>query len=125
MFPCLSWHLEHSFACGSFLQLKEHPSLQLCFCAHILCRARCLRELTCSLELVSFAEEIRGTYRRQLLADHQGEISAKVQAELCRDLNMGVSGTMVVVAGNEVVQTLGNQGDGRVVQVGGDSGEDG
>ena len=32
---------------------------------------------------------------------------------------------MVVVAGNEVVQTLGSQGDGRVVQVGGDSGEDG
>lgn len=74
---------------------------------------------------MSFAEKIRGTYRRQLLADHQGEISAKVQAELCRDLNMGVNGTMVVVAGNEVVKTLGSQGDGQVVQVGGDSGEDG
>ena len=74
---------------------------------------------------MSFAEKIRGTYRRQLLADHQGEISAKVQADLCRDLNMGVSGTMVVVAGNEVVQTLGSPSDGQVVQVGGDSGEDG
>ena len=40
-------------------------------------------------------------------------------------MNMGVSGTMVVVAGNEVVQTLGSPSDGQVVQVGGDSGEDG
>lgn len=37
----------------------------------------------------------------------------------------GVSGTMVVVAGNEMVNTFGSQGDGRVVQMGGDSGEDG
>ena len=64
------------------------------------------------MELVSFAEKIRGTCRRQLLADHQGEISAKLQAEPCRDLNTGVSGTMVVVAGNEVVKTLGSQWDG-------------
>ena len=89
----LSFLASRTFLClWSFLQLQRASITPTLLLYSHLCRARCLKELTCSLELVSFAEKIRGTYRRQLLADHQGEMSAKLQAELCRDLNTGVSG---------------------------------